>query len=251
MRARLYTLPLSHPGHAARLMLERKGIEHDIVNLPSGLHPLFVRALRFPGATVPALAIDGRRIVGSRPIARVLDELVPSPPLFPADPDRRRAVEEAERWGDLALQGLPRRIMRWSAVRDPGVRRFIAEGDGLPGAGLAARVSGPVASVMAGRSHADEDGVRDHLAHLPELLDHVDALIADGVIGDPAEPNAADFQIACTLRSLMSFEDLRPLIEPRPAGELGLRLGPDSPRPPVRLPREWLPAAAPADAVRG
>jgi hypothetical protein len=27
-RARLYSLVLSHPGHAARLMLERKGIDY-------------------------------------------------------------------------------------------------------------------------------------------------------------------------------------------------------------------------------
>lgn len=53
--------------------------------------------------------------------------------------------------------------------------------------------------------------------------------------------NAADLQIATSLRLLMSFDDLRPHIEPRPAGKLALRAVPDFPgkSPPV-LPPEWL-----------
>ncbi len=59
----------------------------------------------FETMTVPALEVDGRRrIEGTRNIARALDELVPHPPLFPADPARRRAVEKAECFGEQ-LQG--------------------------------------------------------------------------------------------------------------------------------------------------
>ncbi len=47
---------------------------------------------------------------GSRAIARELDRLVPEPPLFPADPDARATVEEAELWGDEVLQSAARRL---------------------------------------------------------------------------------------------------------------------------------------------
>jgi glutathione S-transferase len=41
---------------------------------------------------------------------------VPEPPLFPADPDRRAAVEEAERWGERVLQPVPRQLFRYLIV---------------------------------------------------------------------------------------------------------------------------------------
>jgi glutathione S-transferase len=98
--ARLYSLTLSHPSQAARLMLERKRVEHTVVNIVPGFQPLVVRLVGFRGITVPALRIDARRIQGSREISRFLDELVPAPPLFPAESGRRTAVKEAERWGE-------------------------------------------------------------------------------------------------------------------------------------------------------
>ena len=39
-----------------------------------------------------------------------------------------------------------------------------------------------------------------------------------------AELNAADFQIAPSVRLAMTLDDLRPLIEGRPAGELAMRV---------------------------
>jgi glutathione S-transferase len=53
--------------------------------------------------------------------------------------------------------------------------------------------------------------------------------------------NAADFQIAPTLRLAMTFDDLRPAIEKRPAGELAMRVVPDfAGRFPPVFPPEWL-----------
>ncbi len=54
--------------------------------------------------TVPALLLDGNRVMKNRAIARFLEKRKPDPPLFPAEPDRRLAVEEAERWGDEIFQ---------------------------------------------------------------------------------------------------------------------------------------------------
>ena len=82
----LYAIPPSHPSHAARLMLERKGIEHKVVNLAPGTHAAAVRALGFRRGTVPALKLEGRRVQGSRQIARALDEARAEPKLFPNDP---------------------------------------------------------------------------------------------------------------------------------------------------------------------
>jgi len=78
-------------------MLERKGIDHQVVNLLPGMHPIFLRLRGFRGPTVPALAIDGQRVQGSLSISRALERLRPEPRLFPSAPVQRRAVEEARR----------------------------------------------------------------------------------------------------------------------------------------------------------
>ena len=163
MTAKLYSLSLSHPSHAARLMLERKGIEHEVVDLLPGMHPWTVRMRGFRGQTVPALRIDGRRIQGSREISRALDELQPDPPLLPSP-----AVEAAERWGEAALQPLPRRMFRWGAVHRRDFRRWIA-GDvvGMPAPALMAELNIPVARRLASVVGARDESVRAALAQLP------------------------------------------------------------------------------------
>jgi glutathione S-transferase len=240
MAVRLYALAVSHPAQAARLMLEHKGIEHTVSYLLPGLHPVQLRAARFRGATVPALKADGARVQGSREIARALEELVPDPPLFPADPAGRRQVEEAERWGEQELQDIPRRIFRWATAHQQAVRRWLGEVVGLPGAGVAGALNLPVARAFARRSQATESRVRSDIEKLPQTLDHVDQLISRAVIGGRT-PNAADFQIAPSLRLLMAFEQLSPALEARPAGELAMRLLPRVPEPvPAHLPPAWL-----------
>jgi glutathione S-transferase len=225
----LYVTPGSHPSMAARLMLEHKGIGFKRRDLIAAVHKPVLRALRFPAATVPALMLDGRRVQGTRQIARALDELKPDPPLLTRDPQRRAKVEEAERWGDEVLQPVPRRLAWWAMKRDrSGVRSFL-EGArlGIP-TGAAAATAAPIISTAARLNKATDDSSLEDLRALPGLLTHADTLIADGVIGGE-EPNAADFQIATSVRLLSCFEDLRPLIEGRPAGELARRVCPDFP----------------------
>ncbi len=120
--ATLYGMPHSHPVVAARLMLERSGVEHEVRNILPGLHAPVVRALGFPRWTVPALRIDGKRIQGTLAISRLLDRLAPDAGLFPRDPDERRAVEEAERWGHDRLQPVARRVFRWAGAHSNAVR---------------------------------------------------------------------------------------------------------------------------------
>jgi glutathione S-transferase len=236
----LYGTPPSPPSQSVRLMLERKGIDHKVVWLLPGLWPALLRTRGFRGGTVPAMKIDGRRLQSSREISRALDEATSDPPLFPADPQQRLQVEEAERWGDEVLQDVPRRIVRWISVHRPEARVMIALEVGIPLPRFAAWVNAPAARHLARKVDAD-DTVRDAIAQVPEVLDHVDQLIADGVIGG-SEPNAADFQIATSVRALLTIGDLRPATRGRPAAELAMRLLPEFGNyfPAGMLPAEWL-----------
>ena len=74
--------------------------------------------MRSPTMGVPAIKVDGRKVQGTRWIARALDEIYPDGPrLFPEDPAQRRKVQQAERWGE-ELQNAVRRIFYCAARRD-------------------------------------------------------------------------------------------------------------------------------------
>src|SRR3954462_11906930 len=128
MNARLYVIPASHPSIAAALMLEHKGIDYKRTDLMPVVSKGVLRAVGFPGITVPALKIDGDRVQGSRQIARELERLRPEPPLFPADGAQRAAVEEAERLGDEELQHPIRQLRWWGFKQDKEPLRGYSEG---------------------------------------------------------------------------------------------------------------------------
>jgi glutathione S-transferase len=242
VHARLYSLKVSNPGHAARLMLAHKGIETQVIDLLPGLHPVALWARGYRRGTVPVLKLDGRRIEGSLEIARALEAAVPEPPLFPAEPERRRAVEEAEAWGERELQNVPRRIFRHASVVDHRVRVWLAADSGLPLPAVSGRLAWPVARALAGRVGANDAQVRVELANLRSTLDRVDALIATGVISTD-EPNVADFQIASTVRLLGAFRDLDPIVHGRPCDAHARRYLPDFPQIPAILSPELLAVA--------
>ncbi len=240
MAVKLYGTPPSPPSHSARLMLERKGIEHKVIWLLPGMWPALLRTRGFRGGTVPAMKVDGRRIQGSTLISRELERLQAEPPLFPADPEKRRDVEDAERWGDEVLQDVPRRIVRWLSVHRPETKVMIAKDVGIPFPRFAAWINTPAARHLAKKVDADGE-IQRAISQVPEVLDHVDQLIADGVIGGE-EPNAADFQIASSVRALLNVEDLKPATNGRPASDLALRYLPEfgTDFRPGLLPAEWL-----------
>src|SRR5947208_1004965 len=176
--ATLFMVPGSHPSVAAALMLEYKGIDYRRIDFAPAVHRVALRLVGFRGRTVPALRLDGRRLQGSRKIARALDELRPEPPLFPSDPDRRAVVERAEEWGDEVLQQLARR-MAWSSLkRDHSTIGSFLEGArlGIPH-GLAERTSPPLVHLAARLNDATEEAARADLAALPGHLDKVDGWI--------------------------------------------------------------------------
>jgi glutathione S-transferase len=224
MGIKLYGTKPSPPAHSVRLMLEAKGLDYKPIWLLPGLHPILLRTRGFSGGTVPALKVDGRKVQGSVAIARVIDELQPEPPLFPSDPGRRVEVEDAERWGDEVLQDVPRRIVRWMSVHRPETRVMIAREIGVPLPRLAAWINAPTARYMANKVDSDRE-IRNAIAAVGDALDHVDELIASGVIGGD-QPNAADFQIATSVRALLTVRDLDRATQGRPAAEHAMRLVP-------------------------
>jgi glutathione S-transferase len=245
----LYVIRGSHPCRSAILMLEHKQVPYRRVELMTLLHPLVVRLHGFEAAgkartaggrrplglrigdrlgTVPALAYGDQRISTNYRIARFLDERHPEPPLLPDDPDRRAAVEHAERWANETLQMAARRILLPAALRDPGALSRSA-GDGRMGcllyrSELARRLIIPMIARQV--FLANPVAERELIAELPAMLDRIDAWIADGIVGGP-ELNAADFMIAPSLALILYRTDMLPLLEDRPALELVDRLLPD------------------------
>ncbi len=246
MKATLFSIPGSHPALGARMMLEHKGIDYRRIDLAPVLSRGILRVAGFEGVKVPAIRIDGRKIQGSRQIARALDQLVPEPALFPDDPEQRAKVEEAERWADEVLQDIPRRVI-WNILkRDPRGRRSYLEGAklGLP-VSVAAKTAAPLVGMSRRLNGADDETVRADLQSIPEAIDRVDGLLRDKVIGT-ARKNAADFQIGPSLRLMMTMDDIRPLMEGHSAADYAMWLVPDFPGyAPAALPDEWKPEPQP------
>jgi glutathione S-transferase len=214
-------------------MLELKGIDYELAHVLPGNQRIHLRLAGFRGGTVPALKLDGRKIQGSIAIARELEAISPEPGLYPSDPDARRRVEEAERWGDTELQGVPRRILRWGLRKDAGLRAWLAEQDGqLPLPRLASRVTGPVSMYYARVVGANSEQVRKDIAALPHTLDRVDELIADKAITrDP--PNAATLQVLSNVRALLGFSDFEEQVGARSFAPLVRELFPHFPAEPI------------------
>ena len=246
---KLYVIPGSHACRSAMLMLEHKRVPYKRVDIVTLMHPVVVRLHGFDAGgqtreaggtrtvgirlgdrlgTVPALAANEHRISTNHGIARFLDEHHPDPPLFPADPPQRAAVEEVERWANEKLQMAARRILGVGIVRDPATFAK-AGGDGRMGyllyrSELVRRLVIPrILSQVFRASPADDDAL---LADLSSMLDKIDGWIREGVIGG-AELNVADFMIAPSLVLILYRPDVHPLFEGRPALELVDRLLPE------------------------
>jgi glutathione S-transferase len=241
MNVRLFSMPGSHAATTGELLFQYKGIPYKRTDLLPVVSWAVLKAFRFPGVTVPAAKIDGELVQGTREIARALEARQPEPPLFPEDAERRRAVEEAERFGDEELQQRVREIFLWSARKDRSGLVGYLEGSkiGMPH-GLAAMTAGPFIALDARSRGATDENVRAAIVALPGMLRRIDDWIAEGVLGGE-RLNAADLQIAPSLRLAMSLADLRPAIEGRPAGRLATRVVEHFPgRTPPVVPREWL-----------
>jgi glutathione S-transferase len=228
MRLHLYVVHGSHPCAAVEKAMTMKGLSYRVTEWPPPLHPPIQKVI-FGARTVPGLKIDGEKVSGSRAIMRRLDQLAPDPPLFPQDPDARARVQEAERWGDEVFQPVGRELIWVGLMRRPDALVSYSEHSRLPVPAPAIRLSAPLVARVASRlNRTNGDVARADLQTLPAQLDRIDGWIADGTIGDAARPNAADLQLASTIRLLLTLADAQALIEGRPCAELARRLFPDA-----------------------
>jgi glutathione S-transferase len=226
-------------------MLDAKRVAYDRVDLFPVLSKAWLRLTGFGARTVPALRIHGRHVQGSRAIARALDASWPEPPLFPRDPAARARVEEVEAWGDGPLQDAARRIDLWALIHSREGIRAALEGARLQfrvPVAVAARTAWPIVRADAALVGARPVAVRADLDALPKMLDRADTWIEHGELGsEPA--TAADYQLAGSVRLLLTLQDLAPLLADRPAAHLARRLIPAFPGrvPAGVLPAAWLP----------
>jgi glutathione S-transferase len=122
------------------------------------------------------------------------------------------------------------RELIWAGfTHSPAAMVSYGEHSRLPLPAPAIRAIAPAIARMGARPNRTDDGVaRRALEALPGRLDKVDAWIADGTIGDPERPNAADLKLASTVRLVMTLADARPLIDGRPCAALATALFPDT-----------------------
>jgi glutathione S-transferase len=240
--ATLYAVPASHPCACVERALQLKGVEYRRIDWPPVMHKPIQLAL-FGGGTVPGLVLDGRRVLGSRPALRALEDAAPQPPLLPAGEKERKSMVLAEEWGVEVLQPLVRRVL-WTALRRaPGAMPSYGEGSGLRVPAALARLTAPLVADAERRINAASDlNVRADLASLPHHLARVERWMDHDVIGGE-QPNAADLQIASGLRLLLTIEDVARAVGSRPAVDLARRWFARFPGA-VRagaLPAAWLP----------
>lgn len=226
-RLTLYVVHGSHPCAAVEKALALKGLSYGVVEWPPGLHAPLQRVM-FGARTVPALSVAGDHVSGSRPIMRRLERLAPHPALFPRDVRRLERVKSAERWGDEVFQPIARELI-WAGFRQrPGALVSYGENSRLRLPPAAIRLLAPVIARLGARlNRTDRNVARADLEALPRHLDQIDAWIADGTIGDAEHPNAADLQIASTLRLLLTIADARRVMGDRPCVALARQLFPD------------------------
>lgn len=228
MPAKLFVVHGSHPCVTVARALQQKQIAFTTIELPPPSHAVVMRAL-FGERTVPGIRFeDGEKVSGSRAILRRLDQMVPEPPLLPADPEARARVLEAERWGDEVLQAATRRILWPTLIANPSAAVSLSAGAKLPIPAPVLKALVPLIGRVELRLNKTSDAVRAaDLQALPGWLQLIDDRLADGTLG-AEPPNAADLQIAPSLKLLMALDDLRAIIGPRPCGAWADRLFPDS-----------------------
>jgi maleylacetoacetate isomerase len=107
----LYSFWQSSSSHRVRIALALKDVPFRLVtlNLREGQHASAEHVARSPMGWVPCLVVDGEPFVESVAIVELLEDLVPSPALYPKDPKHRarvRAMVEMVNSGIQPLQNL-------------------------------------------------------------------------------------------------------------------------------------------------
>ena len=114
----LWQYSFSNYNEKARWALDFKGVAHRRRSvMPGGVRSLW---LSRGDRTLPAVDLDGRRIVDSTAIIAALEDRKPDPPLYPADPDERRRALELEEYFDEHAGHDMRRVGFWELRENLG-----------------------------------------------------------------------------------------------------------------------------------
>lgn len=253
VKVTIYRIPGSHPCQAVIRGAELKGIEHKLVDLLPPLNILMMRA-KFGARTVPAMRIEDKngvqKVQTTIKCLHALEAIQPEPAIYPADAAQRRRVLEAERWGVDELQDPTRRIL-WVALKNrPAALPSFTRGAKLPVPnGVVGLLAKPTIIGARRLSHATAKRVRADLEELPQLIDHIDALVESQTIAQP-QTNAGDLSILSSIWLLRALDDVRPMLDSRPAGRRARELFGEPPGavPEGAFPAAWLTAV---NAARG
>jgi glutathione S-transferase len=112
----LWQYSFSNYNEKIRWALDFKGIRHRRRSvMPGGVRGLW---LSRGDRTLPAIDLDGERIVDSTAIIAALEVRKPDPPLYPADPEERGRALELEDFFDEHAGHDMRRVGFWELRKD-------------------------------------------------------------------------------------------------------------------------------------
>ena len=185
----LWHIEVSHYNEKARWALDYKGIPYSSRVPMPGLHRVSALvATRGKHQRLPVVEIDGRRIGDSTAIIAALEEHVPEPPLYPADPEARRRALELEDWFDEELAPELRRFVWHHTLADTDVVAQTLFSRPSPVRERFLRMSAPVAALLVRRDYritsesADRgrDAVRAAMDRLESEVGTSGYLVGDG-----------------------------------------------------------------------
>ncbi|MDQ2699808.1 MAG: glutathione S-transferase family protein [Actinomycetota bacterium] len=234
----MHVVPFSHPCMTARAGLQHKGLDFEEVMLLPGNQEGKLEGIYGEGkTTVPGIVVGDETVHSSVAILRYLDEKVPEKPLYPETIAGR--VRDAEEWGDRELQDIARRLVFGVLHFSPGSMGTFAGAGELDAAGTDFAMKN--LHLTWRYLGLNAVGLTEDLRNLPAVIEKIQGLADEGVIGSD-EPTAADFQVGASCRVLTTIRDLDPVLDGSAAQRIAFRHFPDYPGeiPAGSFPATWI-----------
>jgi glutathione S-transferase len=174
MELELHQFPYSHFNEKARWALDFKGLAHKRVNYLPGPHMRAIK--RLSGQTkTPVLRLGDDTVAGSANIIDRLQQIAPSPSLYPKDPAAQARALELQTVFDRDL-GPKVRLALFSEMVDEGAYfcRMFAEGKSLP-VRMAYRAAYPIAKglIKQGNGITGQGAVDEAFRSVETMLDQI------------------------------------------------------------------------------
>lgn len=185
----LWHLPVSHYSEKVRWALDHKRIPHDRRALIGGLHiPIALVITRGRSYTLPILELDGQSIGDSTEIIAALEQRYPDQPLYPTDPDERRAALDLEDWFDERLGPDIRRFVFHALREDQELFDKLAASQIPPALSRYSRLAGAYGRAFTGLRYrtASDRNADEALGSVTAALDRLESELGDReyLVGD-------------------------------------------------------------------